>query len=238
VSRRGVAAIFVAFLAGAALGAFMMRRYDHRPDEIAASFHRLYHARGSTTYNNTRWLGSRVQQLPLDMWVFQEIIYETRPDVIVETGTFHGGSALYYASLFDVLGHGRVVTVDIDAQLDVPPHPRVTYIVGSSTGSATVNRVKSHLKPGEKVMVILDSDHTGAHVRKELDLYSPLVAPGGYLIVQDTHFNNHPILPNHGPGPFEAVEGFLASKPPFEVDRSREKFLITFNPSGFLRRNR
>jgi cephalosporin hydroxylase len=85
-------------------------------------------------------------------------------------------------------------------------------------------------------MVSLDSDHRAAHVQKELELYSPLVTPGMYLVVEDMHFNGYPILPKFGPGPTEAVEAFLKTNPPFERDRTRERFLLTFNPGGYLRR--
>ena len=215
-----------------ALGAWRAKR----PENVVAEFHRLFHKRGA--YQNTRWMGKRAQKCPLDLWVFQEIVHETRPDVVVEMGTFHGGSALYFASLFDLIGRGRVITVDIEDQPDKPQHPRIQYLLGSSTSPEIVSRVQALLKPGEKVMVVLDSDHHGDHVSRELRLYSGLVTPGCYLIVEDTHFNGNPILPNFGPGPMEAVRGFLAGNANFEVDRSREKFLMTFNPSGYIRRLR
>ncbi|MBM3810095.1 MAG: cephalosporin hydroxylase [Acidimicrobiia bacterium] len=207
-----------------------------RPEQVRRQFHLLYHKLGSQTFNNTRWLGVPAQKCPLDMWVLQEILHETQPDVLVETGTYKGGSAYYYASLFDLMNHGRIITVDIEDQPEKPAHPRITYLLGSSTGAATVAKVKELIRPGEKVMVLLDSDHTGSHVKRELDLYSPLVTPGAYLIVEDTHFNGHPILPNHGPGPWEAVQEFLTGNAEFAVDNQREKFLLTFNPDGFLRR--
>jgi cephalosporin hydroxylase len=236
--RKPAVLLVLAVILGAAAGGWAMHRLDARPDSVVAAFHRLYHQRGATTYNNTRWLGTLVQQLPLDLWSFQEIVYETRPDVLVEAGTFHGGSALYYASIFDFLGHGRVITIDIEAQPDVPKHPRITYILGSSTSPETFRKVQGHIQPGEKVMVILDSDHHAPHVLNELNLYHPLVSPGCYVIVQDTHFNNHPILPHFGPGPYEAVQEFLKTGPPFVADRSREKFLMSFNYGGFLKRVR
>src|SRR5207247_10332136 len=102
-------------------------------------------------------------------------------------------------------------------------HSRVQFFLGSSTAEPTVARIKDAIRPDEKVMVILDSDHHMPHVLNELKLYSPLVSPGSYLIVQDTHFNAHPILPTFGPGPMEAVAEFLKTNRDFEVDRSREK---------------
>ena len=209
-----------------------------RPEHVTAAFHRLFHKYGDSTYQNTRWLGVRAQKCPLDMWVFQEILFETRPDVLVEMGTFKGGSALYFASVFDLLGRGRVVTVDIEDQPDKPRHSRIQYLLGSSTSAETVQRVRALVKPGEKVMVVLDSDHRRDHVLEELRLYNDLVSRDCYLVVEDTHFNGHPILPKFGPGPMEAVNDFLAGRGDFAPDRSREKFLMTFNRSGYLKRLR
>lgn len=227
----------IGLVLGVALGAVGASRYTKQPHRVVEQFHRLYHARGAQTYNNTYWLGVPAQKLPLDLWVFQELIYKVRPDVIVETGTYKGGSAYYYATLCDLIGRGRVITVDIEDYPDKPKHPRITFLHGSSTDRQTVEWVRSLIRPGEKVMVMLDSDHRAAHVREELRLYAPLVTPGSYLIVEDTHFNGHPILPKHGPGPWEAAQEFLAANPQFVADLEPEKFLFTFNPRGFLRRS-
>lgn len=237
--RRGIrgALIFCAlglFLAGAGAASWWLSR----PARVNAGFHKLFHRNGQITYNNTCWLGVPAQKCPLDMWVFQEILQETRPDVIVETGTFKGGSAYFYASIFELLKHGRVVTIDIEDYKEKPQHPRITYLLGSSTSEAILQQVRGSIQPGERVMVFLDSDHHQVHVLNELRLYSLLVSPGQYLIVEDTHFNGHPILPKFGPGPWEAVEEFLQTHPEFVPDRSRERFGLTFNPRGFLKRVR
>src|SRR4030095_3652992 len=190
------------------------------------------------TYNNTRWLGVETQQCPLDMFIYQELFHEVTQDVLVEAGTYLGGSSYYFASIFDLLGKGRVLTIDIEDHPDKPKHSRVQFFLGSSTAEPTVARIKAEIRPDEKVMGILDSDHHMPQVLNELKLYSPLVSPGSYLIVQDTHFNGHPILPKFGPGPMEAVQEFLRSNRDFEPDPSREKFGMTFNPGGFLKRVR
>jgi cephalosporin hydroxylase len=221
---------------GMALGAAGMRQYLKQPERVVEQFHRLYHARGEQTFNNTHWLGVPTQKLPLDLWVFQELIFRVRPDVVVETGTYKGGSSYFYATLFDLMGHGRVITVDIEDYPGKPKHGRVTFVHGSSTAAKTVEAVKKLIAPGEKVMVMLDSDHRGAHVSEELRLYSGLVSVGSYLIVEDTHFNGHPVLPKHGRGPWEAAAEFVAANPEFVVDREAEKFLLTFNPRGYLKR--
>jgi cephalosporin hydroxylase len=227
----------LAAVAGFTAGGAITSLWLSRPDEVTAAFHRLYHARGDRTYNNTYWLGVPVQKCPLDLWVFQEILFETRPDVLVETGTYKGGSAYFFASMFDLMGRGRVITIDIQDQPDKPRHPRIEYLLGSSTSPETVRQVRERIRPGERVMVVLDSDHKMAHVLEELRLYSGLVTPGNYLVVEDTHFNGHPILPRYGPGPMEAVEEFLRTAGGFEADREREKFGLTFNPRGYLRRS-
>lgn len=189
----------------------------------------------------TRWLGVPVLKLPSDLWMYQELIWDTRPDLIVETGTDNGGSALFFASLFDLMGtDGRVITVDITRHPDgYPEHPRIEFITRSSTIPGTLATIQSRIRPTDRVMVVLDSDHSEGHVRKELDLYSPLVSPGCYLVVEDTDVNGHPVFRTHGPGPMEALVGFLASAAGhnFESDLTKdEKFGLTFHPRGWLRR--
>jgi cephalosporin hydroxylase len=134
----------------------------------------------------------------------------------------------------DVLGHGEIITIDINPCVRTS-HPRIRYVVGSSTDFGLVNDLLSS-RPVETRMVILDSDHSKAHVRSELALFAPYVTPGSYLIVEDTNLNGHPTFPEFGPGPAEAVHEFLTDKDDFVVDRSREKFLMTFNPGGFWKR--
>jgi len=226
----------VALVLGLVGGTYLGSFYEQRPKQVVDNFHLLFHKNGATTYNDTRWRGVSVQKSPFDMWAYQELLYETKPDVIVEAGTFKGGSAYYFASLFDMIGKGRVISLDIEEQPNLPQHPRITYIKGSSTDPATIEKVKSLLQPGDRVMVSLDSDHHKDHVLQELRLYSPMVSPGCYLVVEDTHMGGHPILPKHGPGPFEAVQEFMSAKPPFVIDHSREKFLMSFNYGGWLKR--
>ena len=204
--------------------------------EIVDAFHRRYYDAASTTWKQTFWLGQTVLKCPLDLWTYQEIVFETRPDLIVETGTYLGGSALYLASLCDLLGHGKVVTVDVSAPPGRPRHRRITYVVGSSVADDVVDRVRRRARRAKRTMVILDSDHSHDHVLRELELYGPLVTPGCYLVVEDTNVNGHPVWPGFGPGPMEAVTEFLSGTDAFEVDHSREKLMLTFNPSGYLRR--
>ncbi len=203
---------------------------------VVAEFHRLYYDGRETTWRNTRWRGVGVNKTPTDLWVYQEVLFSLRPDVIVETGTFEAGSTLYFADLLELAGHGRVVSVDLDTETAYPEHDRITYVGGSSVGDDVVARVRREVEGASTVMVVLDSDHSRRHVAAELDAYHELVTPGSYLVVEDTNINGHPVEADFGPGPHEAVEQFLAEHPDFERDRDCEKFLLTFNPGGWLRR--
>jgi cephalosporin hydroxylase len=200
------------------------------------AFHQVFYDTHDMTWKQTFWLGVTVRKCAFDLWTYQEILVETRPDLIVETGTYLGGSALYLASICDLLGHGKVVTVDISAPGGRPRHRRITYLQGSSTDPDIVDRIARRARRAERLMVVLDSNHSRDHVLRELGVYGPLVTPGCYLVVEDTNVNGHPVLPTHGPGPMEAVQEFLETTNDFEVDRSRENLLLTFNPSGYLRR--
>jgi cephalosporin hydroxylase len=214
-------------------------REKQASEAVIAEFHKLYydaHRRGGT-WIATSWLGVAAWKCPLDLWVYQELIHEIRPDLIVETGTAFGGSALYLASICDLVGQGEVVTIDVSEFPSRPRHGRITYLLGSSTAPAVVAQVAA-MAEGKRALVILDSDHRKEHVLEELKAYSPLVGRGSYIVVEDTNVNGHPILPDFGPGPMEAVSEFLRHNSEFEVDAAREKFFMTFNPRGFLRRAR
>jgi cephalosporin hydroxylase len=191
----------------------------------------------SDAWTETTWLGAQALKNPLDLWVYQEIIVETRPELIVETGTYRGGSAFYLASICDLVGAGEVVSIDIEeVRDDYPSHPRITYLGGrSSTDPGVVAQVRGRAA-GKRTLVVLDSDHSQAHVEAELVAFADLVPVGCYLIVEDSNIGQ--IRKDLLPGPLEAIETFLAGRDEFEIDRAREKFLITQNPSGYLRRVR
>ena len=211
-------------------------RLDRRLDRAAVSrAHDVLYE--SDAWTRATWLGAQALKNPLDLWIYQEIVFETRPELIVETGTYRGGSALYLASLCDLMGNGEVVSIDIEPMRnDYPVHPRVTYLAGrSSTDPAVIDEVRDRAR-GRPVLVILDSDHSQAHVEAELAAYAELIPIGCYLIVEDSNIGQ--IRKDLSPGPLEAVETFLSLSNEFETDREREKFLITFNPSGYLRRVR
>lgn len=200
-------------------------------------FHELYYERWRQQADtiNLTWFGHLLLKCPLDLWIYQEILVRTRPDVVVETGTHRGGSALYLASILDLLGRGEVITIDVNRPEGLPVHPRIEYVTGSSTDEAVVRQVRERVG-GRRAMVILDSDHTADHVYGELLAYSPLVQRGDYLIVEDTNVNGHPAWPDFGPGPMEALERFLPGHPEFAVDEGCERFLMTLCPRGYLKR--
>jgi len=211
-------------------------RVDRRLDRAAVSrAHDVLYL--SDAWTEATWLGAQALKNHLDLWVYQEILAETRPELVVETGTYRGGSAFFLASVCDLLGVGEVVSIDVEpVRDDYPAHPRITYLGGrSSTDPDVVAEVRGRAA-GKRVLVILDSDHSQAHVEAELAVYAPLVPVGCYVIVEDSNIGR--IRKDLLPGPLEAIETFLAtaSGSGFEIDRAREKFLITFNPSGYLRR--
>jgi cephalosporin hydroxylase len=212
-------------------------------NEVVEAFWRLYGEK--RVWMETDWLGTRVLKSPLDLWMYQEILFRTRPDVIIETGTWAGGGALFLASICDLIGKGSVLTIDVKEHVDQdyllvvgdkgrPTHPRITYLTGSSVAPEILAEVQSKIGDEDRVMVILDSDHSKDHVLAELRAYGPLVSEDCYLIVEDTTVGR--IVPDFGPSPDEAVEDFLREDPSFVVDRDCEKFLMTFNPGGYLRR--
>lgn len=202
---------------------------------IVDNFHKLYYYSSAIgrTWKNTFWLGVPIQKTPTDCFVYQEIIHKIRPDYIIETGTKAGGSALFFASICDMINHGHVITVDIDVINNLPKHDRITYLYGNSIDDVIVNVIKGKIK-NKKVMVILDSDHTKEHVLKELEIYSKLVSVGSFLIVEDTNISDFPVHGIEGEGSLEAVIEFMQKNDNFKIDRNCEKFYLTFSPCGFL----
>lgn len=203
---------------------------------IAKHFNRAYYYDYEHSMFTNRWLGYRCLKYPTDMWSYQELMAQIRPAVVVETGTFHGGSALFLANVMDALDHGRVISVDIEARDGRPEHPRISYVTGSSVDPEIVAEVRRLIAAEGPVMVILDSDHACAHVRAEMEIYSELVELGSYMVVEDTNVNGHPVYAQHGPGPMEAVRQFLDARSDFRPDVRAERAMLTANPDGYLRR--
>jgi cephalosporin hydroxylase len=209
----------------------------------------LHVTRQRYTYNFT-WLGRPVIQLPQDLMAVQEIVWQVRPDLIVETGIAHGGSLIYHASLLELLGGDRlVVGVDVDIRAhnrrEIEAHPlahRIRLIEGSSTDPRVAATVGEQARTRRAVLVILDSDHTHEHVRRELELYAPLVTRNSYLIVFDTLIEDLPaeLFAGRrwckGNNPKTAVWEFLKTTERFEIDaRMAGKLLLTCAPEGYLR---
>lgn len=208
--------------------------------KISDEFHKYYEE--NKLWANLSWLGIPMWKLPFDAIVVQELITQIQPDYIIETGTGMGGSAAFYATICEALGHGKVITVDIENRHKLQYIPekiseRISFIHSSSTDTGTIVSIynKCNLK---KNLVILDSWHTYDHVLKELLLYSDLVPSGSYIIVEDSHVNNHPIEWKWGNGPYEAIHDFLDTDKgiKFTIDKRCEHQIMTFNPNGFLRR--
>lgn len=190
------------------------------------------------------WMGRKIVKAPTDMVVVQEIIWETRPELVIETGVFHGASALFYAHVMDCAGiDGKVVSVDkaYDPDFDYPRHPKVEFLLGMSSIDPAVIEAVGKDAATRRTMVILDSDHSCDHVLQELRLYHRFVSKDCYLIVEDTNPAAYASMPAYGPrfaGPREAVKAWQPVNHGFEVDKTREKFLLTFHPGGYLRRVR
>jgi len=225
-----------------------------RDEELRAkSLDWMLHADRYKYSYNFRWLGRPIIKHPGDVLVMQEIIWDVKPDLIVETGVAHGGSAVFSASMLELLGgDGRVVAVDIDIRKHnraaIEAHPlsrRITLIEGSSTDPGVIEQVRREAREAKRVMVFLDSLHTHDHVLAELELYGPLVTVGSYLVLPDTfieyfpkgYYSDRPW--DVGNNPMTAMRAYLAAHPEFEVDHARgDKVLITEAFDGYLRRVR
>jgi len=195
------------------------------------------------------WLGLPFIQMPQDMIVTQELIWQTKPDVIIETGVAWGGSVVFSASLLQLIGKGEVVGIDLnlydhvkDQIMSYPFSNRVHLYKGSSTDPEIVKKVLSHIKPGQSVMVMLDSNHTHQHVLDELRAYAPHVTKGQYLVVSDTVVEDMPKQEHRprpwGPGdnPKTALRAYLKETDRFEVDPYvNGKLLLTYSPEGYCR---
>jgi cephalosporin hydroxylase len=219
--------------------------------ELAALAHELFLKSAEYKYSyNFSWLGRPIIQYPQDIIATQEIIWQVKPVAIIETGIAHGGSLIFYASMLELLGgDGHVLGIDIDIRAhnraEIERHPlfkRITMLQGSSIDDQIVRQVYAFARDKQRVLVVLDSNHTHDHVRKELDFYAPLVTKGSYLIVFDTVVEDMPdrFFPDRpwgrGNNPKTAVQAFLAANDRFEVDREIErKLLLTVAPGGYLK---
>ena len=207
---------------------------QHLEDSAALPVSQLLPRMQQSIMTQTTYFGVRAYKNPLDAWIYQELVVAHRPDVIVEIGNKFGGGTLYLAHLCDLLGHGRVVGVDVrhhDVADVVRQHPRVSLLEGDAV--ARFDDVRALCEGSERVMVIEDSSHTYDNTLAVLRTYSALLRTGDQFIVEDT-ICHHGLDVGPKPGPYEAVCTFVQENPRFVVDRSRERFLVTWNPMGFL----
>jgi cephalosporin hydroxylase len=201
------------------------------------------------------WMGRPIIQLPDDMVRVQEVLYQVKPDLIIETGVAHGGSLIFYASLCKAMGKGRIVGIDIE----IRPHnrtaieahemaPLITLVEGSSVDAGVVEQVRAHIGPGETTLVLLDSNHTKAHVLAELEAYGPMVTKGSYIVATDGIMAQVAGAPRSGPdwswnNPISAIDAFVAAHPEFVVEEPAFPFneglvkdRVTYWPHAYLKR--
>ena len=160
---------------------------QERAREIIRLANIIYFRTG--VWDQTYWMGHNIAKCPMDLCVYQELIVATRPDLIIETGTLKGGSALFFAHICDLIGNGKILSIDIQQREGLPQHPRIEYLVSPSTSVQAGVFLDQEVNEKQKVMVILDADHREAHVAKELEMYSRYVSVGSYLIVEDSCFD-------------------------------------------------
>lgn len=184
-----------------------------------------------------KWMGHDILKSPFDCWIYQEIIHEVKPDVVLELGVMFGGASHFYASILDLVGHGIVLGVDITlSKVRTIDNDRIRYIEGSTTDPAIFEQVREIVE-GKKVVVVADSDHEKNHVLQEIRMYSPFVPVGSYFVVEDSlndPMHWHPV-PNEGPQ--AAAIAFLDETDEFVADvRWAERYVLSLNPMGYLRR--
>lgn len=210
-------------------------------NQVPSDYRRLYRMSGrdwilalheELAEREAHWMGVRALKNPLDAWIYQEIIYEVRPAVIVELGGAFGGSALFLCHMMDLLNlDAQLISVDHQHSEFVADHPRIVKVTGDTRDPAVVQRTHE-LSAGRRGLVIHDASHVAEVVLEDLSNYSDLVAPGSYLIVED---GVRDFIAGK-PGPVMAVNEFMKAHPEFELDPTRERFGLTYNPRGFLRR--
>jgi len=219
--------------------------------ETLQAFHRVWY-NAPHTWHYTHFLGVGMMKCPLDLWIYQALLNVHKPRTVIETGTYAGASALWFAFLFEMLGiDGHVYTVDLVDRRRCD-HQRITFLGGDSTDPAIVNAIAEQIEP--PVLVVLDSDHAARHVRRELELYAPLVPVGDWLVVEDTNIawgefdvpegEDRATYPSQHPGFGDrgargGLVDYLSAHPDeFRQDILCERYLLTMNPGGWLQRVR
>lgn len=216
-------------------------KHTHAVIEKVDQFHIAYYK--THLWEHNRWLGISCLKNPFDLLAFQEIIWEVRPSYIIECGSMYGGTALFFATICEMIGRGHVIAIDLKPKWNRASHFRLTKIEGNTVDPKIVAKVSSIIKDKQPILVDLDSCHKYRHVLREMEIYSKFVTKGSYLIVEDTNVDflmDQKILGvaerlyYRNGGPMRAVEEFISRHPEFEIDKKREPFL-TFNQKGYLR---
>ena len=187
---------------------------------------------GASTY-----FGLPLLKWPCDLHLYQELVFTLKPQLIIETGTYRGASALFFAHLLDQIGWGKVITIDAELTTpDYPRHPRICYLGGKSSVDSVIAEEVNRLLPDYgQVLVVLDSDHSKAHVLKELNMYQDFVTPGSYMVVEDINLGTELFRPEDGPGAQAALDLWLPKHPEFRLDQQKaNKYL--FSTNAWLRR--
>jgi len=214
-----------------------MRKYYRKRFNMTLKEWTLYHQK-NIVFDKVSSMGAKALKNPFDMWIYQEIIYEVKPDIIIEIGSYEGGSTLYFAHLLDILKKGNVISVEINRSRYKAKHERIIEVTGDSSSPEVLKKV-AELCKDKTVLVIHDGDHRKKQVLKDLNNYSEFVSVGSYLIVEDGNVDL--FKPGDGlgwmePGPLAATDQFLRENLNFKPDRERERYILTYNPKGFLKR--
>lgn len=197
----------------------------------------IFHQK-NIVFNKCNWMGVRCLKNPLDTWIYQELIHAIKPDILIEIGSYEGGSTLYFANILDIIGKGKVISIDIDRSNFKAKHDRIIVIDGDSASHEVFSKVEDLCK-NKKVLVIHDGAHDKEHVLKDLSLYSTLVSVGSYLIVEDTVidlFEYGDGMGTHYEGPLRAITEFVNGNNNYMIDDDCERYILTYNQRGFLKR--
>lgn len=209
-------------------------------DPVVEAFHKKLYGHPGRAQIGATWLGVKTSKIPSDLWLYQELIVRVRPSWIIELGTACGGSALYFATICEAIGHGLVISVDAEersiatATRDAS-HRRICYLHGSSIDPVLAEKIRRKVKGGT-VFASLDSRHEAPHVLQEMRIYGEMVTKDSYMVVEDTNLDG--VLQLRRNGPTEAVRRFLPTHREFQQDAIETKFLLTYHSGGWLKKVR
>lgn len=204
--------------------------------EVLQRYHEVWY-NAPHTWHYTQYLGVGLMKCPNDLWIYQDIMTRFKPTVVIETGTYQGGSALWLATLSDAMGFDcRVFTIDIE-DFRRCAHPKITFIRGDSRDAGIAADLRALLTDDDRLLVVLDADHSEAHVRRELDLYAPMTKVGDWLVVEDTNIGWSDGRGHGDRGAAGGLADYLEAHPgEFRQDALSERYLLTMNPGGWMQR--